>query len=287
MKKRSMRTLASMAVLACMGLSSCKQLYYQVYDVKSDELKQEDNSLVYENGDIKVMYNLWGKDGSVGFILQNKTDKDLFIDMDKTFFILNGEANDYFNNREYTTSTAEVASMGYGVSQTYWSANGFWPTQYFVPTTTSALAKLVKGQSHGVTTKEKQIVCIPAHAYKVISEYKVSPRFVKTCERTKDFPKRTAIVASYSEGSSPVKFKNRIAYSFDSDCKNLQHIENNFYVSGVTNYSKKAAVQKVREQTDCYSTQKQKRAYFKIGGPDKFYKTYRSRGVNGSSDMYE
>ena len=130
--------------------------------------------------------------------------------------------------------------------------------------------------------KEKQIVCIPAHAYKVISEYKVSPRFVKTCERTKDFPKRTAIVASYSEGSSPVKFKNRIAYSFDSDCKNLQHIENNFYVSGVTNYSKKAAVEKVREQTDCYSTQKQKRAYFKIGGPDKFYKTYRSRGVNGS-----
>ena len=119
MKKRSTRTLALMAVLACMGLSSCKQLYYQVYDVKSDELKQEDNSLVYENGDMKVMYNLWGKDGSVGFILQNKTDKDLFIDMDKTFFILNGEANDYFKNREYTTSTTEIASMGFGVSQTY------------------------------------------------------------------------------------------------------------------------------------------------------------------------
>jgi hypothetical protein len=270
-----------------MGLSSCKHLYYQVYDVKSDALKQEDNSLVYENGDMKVMYNFWGKDGSVGFILQNKTDKDLFIDMDKTFFILNGEANDYFKNREYTTSTTEIASMGFGVSQTFWSANGFWPTQYYVATTASALSKLVKGQSHGVTTKEKQIVCIPAHAYKVINEYKVSPRFVKTCERTKDFPKRTAIVASYSEGSSPVKFKNRIAYSFDSDCKNLQHIENSFYVSGVTNYSKKAAVQKVREKIDCYCTQKQKRAYFKIGGPDKFYKTYRSQGVNGSSDMYE
>ena len=60
MKKRSMRTLVLMAVLTCMGLSSCKQLYYQVYDVKSDALKQEDNSLVYDNGDMKVMYNLWG-----------------------------------------------------------------------------------------------------------------------------------------------------------------------------------------------------------------------------------
>ena len=257
MKKRHFRTLALMAVVACMGLTSCKQLYYQVYDVKSDALKQEDNSLVYENNDLKVMYNLWGKDGSVGFILQNKTDKDLFVDMDKTFFILNGQANDYFKNREYSATTTDVASVGYGFSQTYWGVNGFWPTQYYVPTTASALTKLMKGQSHGITTKEKQIVCIPAHAYKVISEYKVSPHFVKTCERSKDFPKRTANVANYSESSSPVKFKNRIAYSFDSDCKSLQHIENSFYVSDVTNYSKKAAVEKVREKTDCYSSQKQ------------------------------
>ena len=286
MKKRHFRTLAMMVVVACMGLTSCKQLYYQVYDVKSDALKQEDNSLVYENNDLKVMYNLWGENGSVGFILQNKTDKDLFVDMDKTFFIFNGQANDYFKNREYSAATTDVASVGYGFSQTYWGVNGFWPTQYYVPTTASALTKLMKGQSHGITMKEKLIVCIPAHAYKVISEYKVSPRFVKTCERSKDFPKRTANVANYSESSSPVKFKNRIAYSFDSDCKNLQHIENSFYVSSVTNYSKKAAVEKVREKTDCYSSQKQKRQYFKIGGPDKFYKTYQSQG-RGNWDMYE
>lgn len=286
MKKRHFRTLAMMAVVASMGMTSCKQLYYQVYDVKSDALKQEDNSLVYENSDLKVMYNLWGVDGSVGFILQNKTDKDLFVDMDKTFFILNGQANDYFKNREYSSTTTDVATVGYGFSQTYWGVNGYWPTQYYVPTTASALTKLMKGQSHGITTKEKQIVCIPAHAYKVISEYKVSPRFVKTCERSKDFPKRTVNVANYSESSSPVKFKNRIAYSFDSDCKNLQHIENSFYVSSVTNYSKKAAVEKVREKTDCYSSQKQKRQYFKIGGPDKFYRTYHSQGTAGS-DMYD
>ena len=55
MKKRSMRTLVLMAVLTCMGLSSCKHLYYQVYDVKSDSLKQEANSLVYENSEMKVI----------------------------------------------------------------------------------------------------------------------------------------------------------------------------------------------------------------------------------------
>ena len=125
MKKRHFRTLAMMVVVACMGLTSCKQLYYQVYDVKSDALKQEDNSLVYENNDLKVMYNLWGENGSVGFILQNKTDKDLFVDMDKTFFIFNGQANDYFKNREYSAATTDVASVGCGFSQTYWGVNGF------------------------------------------------------------------------------------------------------------------------------------------------------------------
>lgn len=281
MKKRHFKTLAMMAVAACMGLTSCKQFYYQVYDVNSDGLKQEDNSLVYENEDLKVMYNLWGEEGNVGFILQNKTDRDLFVDMDKTFFILNGEANDYFKNREYSSTTTNTASVGYGMSQSYWMAKGYWPLQYYVPTTVSGLAKLMRGHTSGVTTKEKQIVCIPAHAYKVISEYKVSPQFLKTCDRDKDFPRRTATVANYSESSSPVRFKNRIAYSFDRECKDLQHIENSFYVSGVNNYSKKAAIEKVREKTDCYSRKKNKREYFKIGGPNKFYRTYHRQSING------
>lgn len=286
MKKRRMKTLAMMAAMVCLGLTSCTKTYYQVYDVNSESLKQEDNSLVYENSDMKVMYNLWGENGKVGFILQNKTDKDLFVDMDKTFFILNGEANDYFKNREYSASMANAAYFDYSLNKTYSASSGFWPTQYYVPML-SVFAKVIKGRTTGITTKEKQIVCIPANAYKVISEYNVSPRFVKTCVRSKDFPRNTANVANYSESSSPVKFKNRIAYSFDSDCKNLQHIENSFYVSGVTNYSNKAATEKVKEQTDCYSAQKRQRKYFKIGGPNKFYRTYQTKGPRGTVDINE
>lgn len=281
-----MKTLAMMAAMVCLGLTSCTKTYYQVYDVNSESLKQEDNSLVYENSDMKVMYNLWGENGKVGFILQNKTDKDLFVDMDKTFFILNGEANDYFKNREYSASMANAAYFDYSLNKTYSASSGFWPTQYYVPML-SVFAKVIKGRTTGITTKEKQIVCIPVNAYKVISEYNVSPRFVKTCVRSKDFPRNTANVANYSESSSPVKFKNRIAYSFDSDCKNLQHVENSFYISGVTNYSNKAATEKVKEQTDCYSAQKRQRKYFKIGGPNKFYRTYHTKGPRGTVDINE
>lgn len=266
--------LLFVAAVASLGFTSCKQLYYQVYDVKSESMTQQDNSLVYENSDVKLMYNLWGEKGAVGFIIQNKTDKDLFIDLTQTFFILNGKANDYYQNREYTSTTTTTNSLSVGFTQSYWSRNGYWPTRYYVPVTESVLAKVMKGQSNGVTTKEKAIVCVPAHAWKVIDEYKVTPDVQQTCDRKVDFPTHKATVGSYSESNSPLKFKNRISYAFDRDCNNLKQIENEFYVSGVTNYSKKEAVKKVKEKVDCYDMMAQKREYFKIGGPDKFFVTY-------------
>lgn len=284
MKRKHLCMIAVMTLLACLGMTSCKHVYYQVYDVNTDGLKQEDNSLVYENSDLKMMYNLWGDNGKVGFILQNKTDKDLFVDMDQTFFILNGEAKDYFKNRRYTTTSSDLVSSSVLLGQSFLPTTGYWPSRYYVPTVTS-IAKQQKGYSYGTSVKEKKIICIPARAYKVISEYKVSPALVKTCNRKQDFPRGTANVASYTADNSPVKFRNRIAYSFDADCKSLQHIENSFYVNNVTNYAKKVAVQKVNEKLDCYDLLKQKREYFKIGGPNKFYKTYYTKGAR--SKMYE
>lgn len=85
-------------ILTSLVLISCKNLYYQVYDVKSNVLKQKDNSLAYENEDLKILYNLWSEKGYVSFIIQNKTDSNLFINMGQTFFVRNGEAYDYFKN---------------------------------------------------------------------------------------------------------------------------------------------------------------------------------------------
>ena len=68
-------------------------------------------------------------------------------------------------------------------------------------------------------------------------------------------------------------FKNRIAYSQTKDGNGLKHIENVFYLSGITNYSKKSAIMK-SEIEDCYTGLKQIKYSFKIGGPDKFYKEY-------------
>ena len=50
---------ASLVAVLGLSMASCKSYYYQVYDVSSNNTKMQDNSLVYENEDCKVLYNLW------------------------------------------------------------------------------------------------------------------------------------------------------------------------------------------------------------------------------------
>ena len=265
-----------MAFAATTLFSSCSQIFYQVYEVKSNALKQSDNSLVYENEDLKVMYNLWSAGGSMNFIVQNKTNRDLFLDMGQSFFIFNGEASDYFQNREYTSTVSTAISASYGVSL-FSATAGYWPNAYLVPSTQSLMAKAMKGSSKAVTTKEKEIICVPANSFKTISGKAISQRYLLTCNKEVDYPSQSAVSATYNESSSPTKFRNRISYSFDEKGSDLRQIENDFYLSSITNYSKKAATEKVKEKVGCSNSYSKKTYYFKIGGPNKFYKPYKSK----------
>ena len=268
-----MKKLLFLAFAATTMFSSCSPSFYQVYEVKSNALKQSDNSLVYENEDLKVLYNLWGAGGTMNFIVQNKTDRDLFLDMGQSFFIFNGEASDYFQNREYTNTVSMATSASYGVSL-FSTTAGFWPNTYLVPGTQSLIAKAMKGSSKSVTTKEMEIVCVPANSFKTINGQTMSQQYHVTCNKKVDYPSESAVVATYNEASSPSKFRNRISYSFDENGSDLRQIENDFYLSGITNYSKKAATEKVKEKVGCSETFSRKTYYFKIGGPNKFYKSY-------------
>ena len=66
MKKLSINLpTAMLATVLSMSLTSCETLSYQVYEVKSPDLIQRENSLVFENEDCKVSYNLWEYNGSM------------------------------------------------------------------------------------------------------------------------------------------------------------------------------------------------------------------------------
>lgn len=259
-------------VLACLALISCSKTVYQVYEVQSPDLMMKNNSLVFENEDCKISYNLWAKEGSMAFIFENKTGEDIFVDMSRSFFIKNGEAFDYYKNRSYETSVYEGIDLGLSAARTYISPEGYWPDRYDVPpllsVKNSAVAKT--GFSTSVRVQEPEYVCVPANTYKVMGVYMIYPKLVITCDTEKDNPKKEVTLEVYNENNTPLRLMNRLAYSFEEGSSSPSFIDNHFWLSSVKNYSRKAAVENKKEKVGC-TTMTQRVSFFKIGGPNQFY----------------
>lgn len=276
MKRSILKTAIVVAIGFCM--QSCKGTYYQVYDCGyDDDIKMQDNSLVYENEDCKILYNLWSEDGNVKFAMYNKTDKDIFVNMSQTFFTRNGLANEYYKGRTYTEQSFLQTTNQNASANLFASGIGFWGKNIYMENGSAygngSLTKVIRSSSSSVSVKEKEIVCIPARSFKIFNTYSVNPTWQQTCDNQKDFPKTTYQVGTYSKDNTPITFKNRIAYGFTKNDVADKHIDNMFWLTNITNYSQKAATEKVKDESECYglfSTKSQR--VFKIGGPNKFYK---------------
>lgn len=269
-------------LVAIMGLcmTSCKNYYYQVYDVGMNNLKKQNNSLVFENEDCKVLYNLWSNNGALRFAVMNKTDKDIFINMGQSFYVVNGQAVDYYQERTFSSQSIEQSSLIASSSIGSSSASGFWGESVYIENSQSILqsltGKVSKTVSNKVTTKEQEIVCIPAKCFKVFYYYNINPQRETTCNKQMDFPKKSSVIGKYNQSTTPLSFKNRLAYGFTKNDVADKHIDNDFWISAITNYNKKEATEKYKEKSECYGKKSSsKRKVFKIGGPDKFYKLYR------------
>lgn len=265
-------------------LASCNQLYYQVYDLQSENMTQRDNSLIYENEDCRVMYNFWSNRGEVKFAIYNKTDKDIFVNMEQTFLVVNGQAHDYYQGRTYGQAYTAGYTTEVGVGASKLSSGGLWGTSGYMEDAAAiaAVQKTRKAEStaSSVTTKEKEIECIPANSFKIINKCVINPEMLLTCDRKNDFPSEKQEIRTYTQISTPFSIVNRIAYGFNKDDVAAKHIDNAFWVSRITNYSQKGATESVMNEK-CYNpfsvgTHKQ----FVIGGPDKFYVIYSNKVVD-------
>jgi len=266
-----MKQFIWMAAAAAALVSCSPKIGYQVYEVRSHDLTQEKNAMVFENEDCKVSYNLWGNGGSMAFIFENKTDRDIFIDMTQSFFIKNGAAFDYYADRTYEARSYAGISAGYSVSG-YTRLYNYFTGVYRAPAALSL--KESAGLSNAVTVREPEYVCIPAKSHKIISVYEIAPSRIITCDKQKDYPNRTSVVNTYSEDNTPLRLNNRIAYSFEESNKSLKHIDNTFWVSSVQNFRDKWIFEEKKENVGCYTDVKKKVKYFKVGGPNHFYITY-------------
>jgi len=197
--------------------------------------------------------------------MYNKTDDILYVDMEKSFFILNGIAFDYFQNREFSKLTNTITSKTNNSMSIYGHSIGFGGT-----TTQTDYAQV------SLTTKECEIVAIPPKASKRFLEYKISTEQYRDCELFL-YPKNNRNnKITFTEKSSPLVFKNRLTYFLEPN--NLDYpitFENEFYVSEITNYHEKELKTEEYEK-NCPDETKSNIKYiiFNNYSPYKFYVEY-------------
>ncbi len=279
-----MRAKVLMFAIAVIALASCSNklpMFYQVYEVASPDVKTTPDVMVYENQDCRITYNLWANGGNLSFMIQNMTGKDLYLVMPRSFFILNGVASDYYSGATNTISlsmasgVSDVSSASMGLSgYAYYQTGQWFPTtisrsQSLVSTTSSAVA-------HSMSKPEKEIICIPPHASKLINGFALSDYVYKVCGEKSEkinYPKEQANVNEYTQEDTPLMIRNRLAYTFNAQGEDVQMIENTFYVQSVKNYFEKTFISKNKVQ-DCESNTTHKVKQFNLYAPQRFYNKY-------------
>jgi len=265
------------AISIVLLMTSCTTTsFYQVYNVKPiEESITNTDELFFEDENCKISYNLWENGGNIGFNFHNKTNDNIYVKLNKSYFILNGFAYDYFKNRTFTssesksastsnTSTGSVAVTGINVY------NNIQTNQV----KSSSSANISSSVGYAVSIKEDSLICIPPNTTKRISEYSINNTLIRNCDLFK-YPRRKEIkTKSYTAEKSPIVFSNRITYEINGNSK---LVENEFFVSEITNYPESEFFE-LKYDEYCGQRSSVQTKYYKFYDINKFYIKY-SKGT--------
>ena len=199
--------------------SATERNYYQVYKAVPENGKLKDNQITYEDANCKVSYHLWKEGGDIGFNISNKSSTDLTVNIDKSFFVLNGVAHAYYQNRVITKTTNVSSNVSYNYYP-YWYYN---TTKSQGATSSSSLA---------VAHNERPTMIIPSLTSMNLSEFRIVDQFYSSCDLF-SYPHAANVKAlAFDRSTSPYVFYNIISYSIRDSTKTM---ENSFYVSQIKN----------------------------------------------------
>lgn len=217
-------------ILFAILLNGCSSpLFYQVYDTKlSDNMQMKEGQIYFEDENCQITYNLWGDKGVIGFAFYNKTHENIYINLEECFFVKNGVAYDYYQNKILGFTKAKASPTNNNRQINY--------------ITTSHYQAINSYQSNASNEfkMEKKIICIPAQTLKYINEYSIVEELYRSCNLYR-FPdekpsKKFKNKEEFTDENSPLKFGNIITYSLDYKLKSSIRVDNTFTVKTISNY---------------------------------------------------
>jgi len=245
--------------------ASVESKYYQSYVTTPENGSVFDNSITFEDENCKVFYDLWSEGGDVGFTIYNKTSNYIKVNIDKSFFVINGSAYSYYKNRVFSNSSNLVNSRSY-ISNNY--------LNYSNPVVGTVSTSTVSTSGNSVSFSENAARIIPPKTSISISEYTIADEFYSSCDLLK-FPSKKEIKSlTFEKNNSPYVFYNIISYSINDAEKTL---ENRFYVSEVKNLPASEMFESVKK-VKCGEKNGTMIQVFKESSPKGFYLIYSKNG---------
>lgn len=250
----------TLPLLAIFAMTSCATTYHQIATIGSSQIRvSDDGKFQYNENDLTIDYDFWSKYGKVGFVITNNTNDDVYIDLSRSFLVVNGMTFDYFQNRTYTSeqSSSHVSSSSYGGSNTIAYASGSASTignstyadavssgtgrSFAINSTSSNTSK------YGIEIKEKEGVWIPAHSSRYFCEFSLLEAPYRECGLPRDPLKKENASADFTENDTPYTFENRIMVIANGQEK---HLVNSFFIQSITNLPESEAIEEYCEK-DC------------------------------------
>lgn len=267
------KTLIFLAAIV-LFTTSCSTTFYQVYKTTPvGSVTASTNSLVYEDDNCKVSYNFWDDGGDVGFLFHNKTDKAIYVNLEESFYIINGVAKNYYRGRIFSESINSGASTSKTLSaSTYVTGYNYLNLLQTNKGQASSTAGLITSKGYSTDYVEEKIIQIPAKTSKIITEYDINTNLFRDCDLYRYPTKSQVISKSFTKSNSPIVFSNRIAYTVGKS-EEIIRFENEFYVNEIANYPENEMLES-SSKGFCDQKNSVRSKIFKDVAPDKFYIRY-------------
>ena len=262
--KRLSIFLMSAIVLSGILAGCSKTVYYQVYQTQptnAESCQIKSDYLVYENSTCIVKHNFFSEEGNAGFWITNQTDSVMFLRLAESFFIYNGMTHDYYQSREWeeTNSHTETASRQERKTKKRKSSESLLGSSSTVTKST--------------TNHEREVIMIPPHATRYISEYHLIENMRTLCGVKETPRKGKSAGSSFTPENSPLVFGNYITYTIGTTGKRV-HVDNRFFVSEIINVHNASMFENVRTKDEC-GKEGAKAPKMLYTTPDRFYVKYK------------
>ncbi|HEY1045426.1 MAG TPA: hypothetical protein VGF79_03235 [Bacteroidia bacterium] len=209
----SLKTPLTLTLL--LALYACAPIHYvQVQEFKKTESQNETFNLIHEDSILKVSYDMWGKNNIFNCVIENKSDELVFIDLQLSHNIINGNAYPYYRNQTNAVSvTNGTASINRNV--------------ILNQTNTAS----INSNTNTTMIGQETLLIIPPHSRKTLSSI-VEIDLIKD-ERLKSNEMIDSL--SFNRFNSPIQFTHLMYYKIgDLEAKN-QKVEIRLYLSAVIN----------------------------------------------------